>query len=155
MLKLSKKAEYAILAMQFLAENPGNKLNAKEIASSLGLSFEFLSKTMQSLMKSGLVDSVQGVKGGYSITKSSGDISLMEIINATDEKIGIVDCMNNNDEECSRYQHCSIKNPMSKIQKLIDDVFINTSIADLVHDIRISKLTNGFSQNLIEIKKIV
>ncbi|GAB1372035.1 hypothetical protein MASR1M45_20970 [Candidatus Kapaibacterium sp.] len=54
-----------------------------------------------------------------------------------------------------RYRDCSIKNPMSKIQKLIDDVFINTSIADLVHDIRISKLTNGFSQNLIEIKKIV
>ncbi len=131
MLKLSKKAEYAILAMQFMAENSGYKLNAKEIAFQLGLSFEFLSKTMQALNKSGLVESQQGVKGGYILSKDADNISLMEIINATEEKIGIVDCLNSNVDICDRNEICVIKDPMHKIQKLIDNIFNLTSLKDL------------------------
>lgn len=155
MLKLSKKAEYAILAMQFMAENPGAKLNAKEIAGQLDLSFEFLSKTMQSLMKCGLVESQQGVKGGYTLSKPADSISLMEVINAADEKIGIVDCINGSDDDCSRYEYCSIKNPMNKIQKLIDNIFINTSIFNLTDTIRESPVHNGNHSQLIEIKNLI
>jgi Rrf2 family protein len=155
MLKLSKKAEYAILAMQFLAENSGDKLNAKEIALQLGLSFEFLSKTMQALNKSGLVESQQGVKGGYILSKAADKISLMEIINATDEKIGIVNCINSHAVDCNRDDNCVIKDPMHKIQKLIDNIFDLTSLKDLaIGDLdKFSK--NGKSKNFIEIESLI
>jgi Rrf2 family protein len=155
MLKLSKKAEYAILAVQYLAENPGDKLNAKEIAQNLELSFEFLSKTMQSLMKSGLVNSIQGVKGGYVLSKPANSITLMEIMNATDEKIGIVNCMNIEDDDCNRNDKCAIKNPMHKIQKLIDGIFVNTTIYDLINGNTKIQNLNGYHKNLIEIKNII
>ena len=155
MLKLSKKAEYAILAMQYMAENPGDKLNAKDIAFQLSLSFEFLSKTMQALMKCGLVESQQGVKGGYILSKPANDISLMEIINATDERIGIVDCLNANDEECNRNDMCMIKDPMHKIQKIIDNIFVSTSLKDLVTG-DLNKLSlNGKHKNLISIESLI
>ncbi|MDX9789654.1 MAG: Rrf2 family transcriptional regulator [Candidatus Kapaibacterium sp.] len=155
MLKLSKKAEYAILAMQYLAENPGEKLNAKEIASNLDLSFEFLSKTMQALMKSGLVESQQGVKGGYLLTKEPENINLMEIINATEERIGIVDCLNGDEEECIRNNHCVIKDPMLKIQKLIDKIFIETSLQELATGDLEKFSANGKYNTLIEIESLI
>lgn len=155
MLKLSKKAEYAILAMQYLAENPGEKLNAKEIALRLDLSFEFLSKTMQALNKCGLVESQQGVKGGYKLSKESKDISLMEIINATDEKIGIVDCLNANEDDCMRNDSCLIKNPMHKIQKLIDNIFVGTSLNDLANGNLEKFAMKRKHSNLIDIESLI
>jgi Rrf2 family protein len=151
MLKLSKKAEYAILAMQYMAENQGEKLNAKVISQQLDLSFEFLSKTMQALMKCGLVESQQGVKGGYILSKPSNEISLMEIINATDEKIGIVDCLNGSDEDCYRNENCVIKDPMHKIQKLIDNIFVKTTLHDLLENNFDRISLNGIQNNLIRI----
>lgn len=148
MLKLSKKAEYAILAMQFLAENSGDKLNAKEIAFQLGLSFEFLSKTMQALNKVGLVESQQGVKGGYRLSRDADKISLMEIINATEEKIGIVDCLNSSVDNCDRNELCVIKDPMHKIQKLIDNIFHLTTLKDIaLNDLDL--FPNNYKQNKI------
>ncbi|MBX3042221.1 MAG: Rrf2 family transcriptional regulator [Ignavibacteriae bacterium] len=155
MLKLSKKAEYAILAMQYLAENPGEKLNAKEIANRLGLSFEFLSKTMQALMKVGLLESHQGVKGGYLLSKVPNEISLMEIINATDERIRIVDCLNGNEDECQRNDMCVIKDPMHKIQKLIDNIFIKTSLKDFVSGDLNKFSVNGNHKKLINIESLI
>lgn len=132
MFRLSKKTEYAILAMQYLAENSGESVSAKEIANNLGISFEFLSKSLQSLMKSGLVSSQQGIKGGYNLVGTPDSISVMDIIRAVNENIGIVECMTESD--CNRSSSCSLKNPMALLQSKVNDVFSNTFLTDLTSD---------------------
>lgn len=153
MLKLSKKVEYAILAIQYLAENPGDKLNAKEIAQKLNLPYGFLSKTMQSLMKSGLVNSIQGVKGGYILSEPAENISLLDIVNATDEKIAIVDCILLSNDICERNDYCTIKSPMYKIQKIIEGIFANTTLSDLINNEKKYNYLNGYSIKIKEINK--
>ncbi len=130
MLKLSKKTEYAILAMQYLAGNREEPVSAKEIANELSISFEFLSKSLQSLMKYGLVVSQQGIKGGYYLAKSPDEITIMEIIRAVDENIGIVDCLTEND--CERSQICYLKDPMAILQSKINSVFTETTVSSLL-----------------------
>jgi len=133
MLRLSKKVEYGILAMQYLADREGMTVPAKEIASNLELSFEFLSKTMQLLMKKNLIISHQGIKGGYTLSMPAKDISLNNIIFALDSKAKIVECLDdeNPEETCDRKETCTIRSPLALIQKKIDELFDNTKLSDL------------------------
>ncbi len=135
MIRLSKKIEYALLALQFIAANRDKVVSAKELALELGISFEFLAKTLQKLNKSGFIESQQGIKGGYILTKEPAEIAVSDVINALEGHTHIVDCFNGSeDDNCMRSTSCSIKHPMMKIQKEINDIFKNTTIAELINE---------------------
>ncbi len=158
MFRLSKKTEYALLALQKLAQNEDNLISVKELATELGISFEFLSKTMQRLAKKGLVQSQQGIKGGYHLSKPADDIKLMEVINSLNENVSIVDCFSveNEENDCNRGSDCTIKHHLFLIQQKIDDIFLTTTINDLAKNSEIKniKVSNNLvlSDNFIEIK---
>ncbi len=140
MLKLSKKVEYSLLALQLLAQNCDKKLSAKEISETLNISFEFLSKLLQTLMKKGLVSSYQGIRGGYTLQKSAEEISIADVINALDDMPAVVDCLRDDDYcGCDRIENCTIRLPMQKIQKEIDTMFSRTSIAHLADNNEVLK----------------
>ncbi len=131
MLKLSKKVEYAILAMQYMAMCPDELINAKQIARDNDLSFEFLSKSLQILNRKGLINSVQGVRGGYNLTIDPKNITVADVIRAMDQNPSIVDCTdfnNTGEDNCSRVNNCILKNPMNYLQKKINEVLENTTI---------------------------
>lgn len=132
MLRLPKKIEYAILAMQYIASHSDKIVSAKELSEELNLAYEFLSKTLQSMIKSGLVMSQQGVRGGYSLTKSPEETSLSDVITALSERTSIVSCFSLEEESsCKRSTNCALQFPMKQIQSDIDTIFSNTTIADL------------------------
>lgn len=134
MFRLSKKIEYSVLALQYMA-NKGDKLvTAKEMSERLNISFEFLSKVLQKLMKKGLVESYQGIKGGYQLTKPAEKIAINDVIIALDETPAIVECLKsgvNTDETCGRVDDCTLRDPMIEIQKQINKIFRKTTIAGL------------------------
>lgn len=132
MFRLSKKVEYGILSMQYLADRESSLVSAKEISDNLELSFEFLAKTLQKLMKQGLITSTKGIKGGYLLSRPSEEISLSEIIEALDSKIYIAECMDeNHSDECSRHENCSIKKPLLLLQNKVANIFENTHLSEL------------------------
>lgn len=130
MLKFSKKVEYGILAMQYMADRELELVSAKEMSEKLGISFEFLSKTLQNLMKFGLIHSVQGIKGGYQITKQPTEINLKEISEALGQKPNLVDCIDSEDG-CERVDTCSIRFPLIVLQEKINYIFENTFLSEL------------------------
>jgi Rrf2 family cysteine metabolism transcriptional repressor len=133
MLKLSKKMEYAIMAMQYFAIKRGSIVPAKEIADKYDISFEFLSKTLQVLLRNGLVTSQKGTRGGYELTNDPEKITIGDIVFAIDGQSALVQCMDEegNDKECERMENCTIRNPIKVIQNKINDVFHSTSLADI------------------------
>ena len=130
MLRLSKKIEYGVLALQYLAENNDKLVTAKVIAENLDISFEFLSKTLQALKKNNLVNTIQGMKGGYTLADSPDNISLMQIIEALEHYPDIVECVNA--ETCEREEYCSIRSPMHVIQEKINDIFTQMKLTDFL-----------------------
>jgi Rrf2 family protein len=132
MLRLSKKIEYGILALQYLAENSDKLVTAKVIAENLDISFEFLSKTLQALKKNNLVNTIQGMKGGYTLADSPDNISLMQIIEALEHYPDIVECVNS--ETCEREEYCSIRSPMHVIQEKINDIFTKMKLTDFLEN---------------------
>jgi Rrf2 family protein len=134
MFRISKKVEYALMALQHLAQNGDQKHSAKQLAENLDISFDFLAKALQTLMKNGIVVSQQGIKGGYTLSRSANEISISEVIKAMEENFSVVDCLATNlDECCSRANDCSIKTPLSFLQDKVDNVFHSMTIADMTN----------------------
>lgn len=134
MLKLSKKSEYGILAMQFLAENPKELVTAKEMSEKLELSFEFLAKTLQHLKREGLVNTIQGMKGGYELNVDPNNTSLMTIISTLEKHPEIVECSDEDHNNCDRKEFCTIRHPMMVLQKKIDEIFNETYLSEFIRN---------------------
>jgi Rrf2 family protein len=134
MLKLSKRTEYALMAVKYIALKPGNScVTAKEISSGYNIPYELLAKILQKLTKKNIIISYQGIKGGYSLNRNTDDITLNDVISAVD-KTQITNCLKENGSyrDCARFDCCQIRNPLSKIQMEIEKVFKETTISQIL-----------------------
>lgn len=135
MLRLSKKTEYALMAVRYIAVNQNGKcITVKEISDTYGISFQLLSKLMQKLVRNRVMESVQGTKGGYKLSKDPDEIFLSDIIAAIEENYRLTDCIESElpSEGCARADCCVIRDPLLKVQKKIDDIFTNTTIKQIL-----------------------
>jgi Rrf2 family protein len=135
MFKLSKKAEYALMAARYMVlNNHGQYVSAKEIADSYGISFELVSKVLQKLAKMQIINSFQGAKGGYSLSKNPEEISLTELISAVDSDYKITSCFKEKSTgpDCTHIDCCKIREPLSIVQLKIDKVFQETKLAHII-----------------------
>lgn len=81
----SKKCEYGLQAVLYLAtKEPGEVVSSDEIAQKLSIPKEFVSKILQSLTESGIVDSKKGKSGGFFLAKKTTRIHLIDIVAAID-----------------------------------------------------------------------
>jgi len=135
MLRLSKKSEYALMAVKYIAlQQEKNCVTAREIAENYNLPYELVSKVLQKLTRYNVISSVQGARGGYRLSKIPADISLIEIISAVEPHYQITNCMNENSslKDCQHFNCCMIRNPLIKIQNEIDKLFKNMSVTEII-----------------------
>jgi Rrf2 family protein len=135
MFKLSKKAEYALMAARYMAlNNNGQCVTAKEISDSYSIPYELVAKVLQKMAKMEVIKSYQGAKGGYSLVKHPEEISLIELIASVDTEYRITSCFkqNSTEEDCSHINCCKIRDPLSLVQQKIDKVFQETKLAHIL-----------------------
>jgi len=134
MLKLTKKTDYALIAMKHLAEVAAHSLStasAKEIADAYALPQEALAKILQRLAKHNLLTSSQGTHGGYTLAKAAAHISAMDVIRAMDGPLSITSC-NTHAGNCSQTSTCNVKEPLRKVNESIAHVLGRLTIADMM-----------------------
>jgi Rrf2 family transcriptional regulator, nitric oxide-sensitive transcriptional repressor len=135
MLQLSKKVEYALIAIRHMASGPrGLTFTTKEISDFYQIPFDLLAKVMQRLARKGFIVSYQGVHGGYMIGRDPALVKVSEVINAIEEKesVAIIQCESADPTGCSIYSTCTIKNPLIKLQSSINKVFNELTIMEMV-----------------------
>jgi Rrf2 family protein len=135
MLKLSKKTEYAFMAVKYMAlKNGGNASTAREISDKYNIPFEFVAKVLQKLSKKKLIDSFQGVKGGYLLAKHPSEIALLDVILAMEPHYKLTKCMKNEGDyhDCSHWDCCQIRDPLAKVQMEIDNLFQRTKLSNIL-----------------------
>ena len=131
MLKLTKKADYGLMALKFLAEHPETTaLSAKDIADAYGIPSQLLAKILQHLTKSGLLKSHAGMNGGYALAKVAREISAYEVILAIDGPFFITSCTKGA-HGCELTPSCTIKEPLARVNDTIAGVLKSISIQDL------------------------
>ena len=131
MLKLTKKADYGLMALKYLAERPDTAaLSAKDIADAYGIPAQLLAKILQQLTRKGLLRSHAGMNGGYALSKPAGSISAYEVILAIDGPFFITSCTKGA-KGCDLTTSFTIKKPQTKENETIAGVLMSISIQDL------------------------
>ena len=134
MLKLTKKADYGLIAMKHLAERDaaaGAACSAKEIAEAYALPAEALAKILQRLAKQGLLVSQHGTNGGYALARDARAITALEVIEAIEGRLYIAACMID-EHDCEQLEKCTIRHPLRKVNESIEEVLSRLSVADLI-----------------------
>ena len=130
MLRLSKKSDYALIAMKHLAMRPDASSSAREISEAYDIPLELLAKVLQRLVRARLLASVQGTRGGYRLGRSAALISVADVIQSVDGPVTVTAC-SDTDHNCDQYTKCSIRDPLWKIKNRILDSLNTVSVAEM------------------------
>jgi Rrf2 family protein len=131
LLKLTKKADYGLMAMKHLAEHlHDGACSAKDVADAYGIPPEALAKILQRLVKAGLLKSLHGINGGYTLARDPNAISAFEVIRAIDGPLFITSCITVRGE-CDQSDRCNIREPLRKVNSSIEDVLKRIKISEM------------------------
>lgn len=131
MLKLTKKADYGLIALKYLAEHPEmSAQSAKDVADAYGIPAQLLAKILQQLTKAGLLRSTAGMNGGYALARDARQISAFEVIHAIDGPLFITSCFKGA-KSCDLTSNCTIKEPLARVNETIAGVLKSISVHDL------------------------
>src|SRR3954453_24027157 len=137
MLRLSKKADYALMAMKHLAiRTDAASASAREIAEQYDIPIELMAKVLQQLARRGLLTSHQGTRGGYQLAKSTAAISVADIIQAIDGPLTVTAC-STEDEQCGQFANCNVRDPLWRIKDRILSALATCSLAEIAADVPI------------------
>ncbi|MDP6169654.1 MAG: Rrf2 family transcriptional regulator [Candidatus Marinimicrobia bacterium] len=132
MLKISRKVEYALVALRHFQSQDQDKLtSAKELANTYGVPQELLAKVLQRLARNNIIDAVKGPTGGYRLSKDPETIKMTEFFEIIEGPMGIMDCYF--DSGCDKLDGCSIRRPISRINDSIRTMFDNMTLAEVTH----------------------
>ncbi|MEZ5286188.1 MAG: Rrf2 family transcriptional regulator [Vicinamibacterales bacterium] len=135
MLRLSKKSDYALMAVKHLAmrQDEGGASSAREISEAYAIPLELLAKILQRLVRARLLQSVQGTRGGYRLARPAPLVSVADVIQAVDGPVTVTAC-SPDDHACEQYGTCSIRDPLWKIKSRIVEALNTVSVAELAAD---------------------
>lgn len=134
MLRFSKKADYALIALKDLASRPpGSSANAREIARRYDIPVELMAKVLQRLARMGMVASHQGTRGGYHLAREATRISVADVIQAIDGPVLVTAC-SDEDESCDQYAKCNVRDPLWRLKDRIVQSLAAFTVNELVTD---------------------
>lgn len=114
-MRLSHLADYAVVLMTAAARRPaGARLSATELASETGVPLPTAQKLMGQLAGFGLLCSVRGASGGFSLARTASDISLADIVEAVEGPIAMTICSEGRND-CALDAHCRVKPHMGVV----------------------------------------
>ena len=129
MFKLSRKLEYALIALRHMQMKGDTLSSTKEIADMYMIPRELLAKTLQQMARLKYINAAQGPRGGYRIDKVLAIINLTQFVEAMEGPLEMVECNINSD--CIQLDTCNIRMPINKINENIRSIFNNINITDI------------------------
>jgi Rrf2 family protein len=137
MLRLSKKADYALIAMKHLAlrgdRGTSGSASAREIAEQYDIPIELMAKVLQRLVRGGLLASHQGTRGGYHLARVPSQISVADVIQAIDGPVSVTAC-STEEGSCDQFAKCNVRDPLWRVRERILSALGECTIAELASD---------------------
>lgn len=138
MLKLTKKADYGLIALKHLGgryhrTGLDQSASAKDIADAYGIPLALLSKILQKLCKAGFLASEHGTNGGYRLARHPAKITALQVIREIDGPIILTACFTEHGE-CDQSGTCTVREPLRKVHEGILSLLENITIAEMGGD---------------------
>ncbi len=130
---ISTRGRYAIRVLIDIAEQAtADNVRLKDIAERQEISQKYLEGIMTLLSKNGLIEGSHGKGGGYKLTRDPSDYKILEILNATEDSLSPVSCLECNAKPCSRIAECRTLPMWRDLYSLVTKFFDGITIADLM-----------------------
>jgi Rrf2 family protein len=131
MLRLSKKTDYALLGLRYLAtQGASGVASTRTIAERFDIPGELLAKILQQLARHGLVVAHKGVHGGYLLARPADAISIADVVQAIDGPMTLTACAPD-DGRCEQYGTCTVRDPLWRVRDRIFAVLQDVTVADI------------------------
>lgn len=131
-MRLGMAGEYAVRCVLYLSTSKfGRIVPRKEIANAMDIPSQFLGKVAQYLAKAGLIEIVQGAKGGYRLIKKPKDISLLEVVEAVKGELFLNDCILRPDN-CARVSSCAVHRVWQKARYQLRNTLKKVNFQNLI-----------------------
>lgn len=149
MLKINKKVEYALMALKYIADSDQTRLiSAREICDEFATPFDTTAKVMQVMNNHGILKSVKGIKGGYSLLRPLHDISYMELVMMIEGKEELGKACISTKGKCELFDKCNIISPVEQLNQKLNSYLMTLSLEELLNG---TKFTNPQIKNIQEI----
>lgn len=131
-LQISRKIDYALRAVIHMAEQPaGAVVNFRQVAAIEGVPKEFLAKILRQLVSGGVVVSIRGARGGFSLSRPADQISFLDVIEAVDGPVVLNLCLTES-AGCDLACECMMVDVWRRAQEAMIDVFRTTMITEVL-----------------------
>ena len=135
-MKLSKRGEYGLRALQGLAAHYGEgPIPNKLLAERNNIPPRFLEQIMLTLKHGRLVHSQKGPQGGYYLARSPEEINLAEAVRLLDGPLAPISCVSETAYEpcgCPDMETCGLRRVMKEVRDIVAEIMERTTLADLV-----------------------
>ncbi len=136
-MRITTWAEYGLISSLHLARRQGEgPVTGRDVAAAERLPADYVEQILLRLRRAGIVDSVRGARGGYVLARDAANITVREIIAASEHATFDLHCVSHPvaEERCSDSQHCSIRPVWLMLQRRIDDALDSVRLGDLLQD---------------------
>ena len=131
-MRLSTKGRYAARIMVYMAMRRGDgAVTKREIAKAERISVDYVGQLLMKLVTANLLTSHRGKKGGFSLDKDPGQITMGEVLAATEGSLSVVPCL---EGDCVHATECSTRQLWSRINRSIHDILAETTVKQLADD---------------------
>jgi Rrf2 family protein len=136
-MRITTWAEYGLICALHLAKRDGEgPITGRDMAERERLPTDYVEQILLRLRRADIVRSVRGAHGGYQLARTAAEISVREVINATELATFDLHCVSHpvDDQRCSKSETCSIRPVWLLLQSRIDDVLESVHLSDLLHE---------------------
>lgn len=131
--KMSKKMEYALMALRLICRKPEGALtSAKEVSEQMHIPFEVTARVLQALSSRGLLKAEYGVSGGYALARSLEKISVHDLNEMLEGHMVLTKCLGH-DEPCEISKTCNITAPISNLNNKVTEFYKSISLQEVLH----------------------
>jgi len=131
-MNVGRRVDYAVRALSFLAGQPiGAIVSRADIEKSQDIPSFYLSKIMKDLVAGGLVQSHIGSKGGFTLAKKAGAITIKDIYETVERPLVLMECLEQGASYCSFCTVCTQKSIWEEAQSVLANFLAGVSIADI------------------------
>ena len=128
-MEISTRGRYAVRVLCEIAKHKDNFVSIADLAASQEISVKYLEHIISKLLKAKILVSMRGVNGGYQLSRSPKEYTILEILQATDDKISLATC---SAQDCPRKENCVSKPLWDALAELITDFLLKTTLQDVI-----------------------
>jgi Rrf2 family protein len=142
-MKFSTKIRYGVRAILEIAGTKGTDgIFQKDIAEKHHISFKYLDQIINSLKAAGLIVNVRGKKSGYRLTRKASEITILDVHNAFEHGICIVECISSS-FRCELYETCLIREYWGGLNTIILEYLRKTTLQDILDGKKLVECTEA------------